>query len=80
MSNSLDPGETAHMSRLFWICAVCKSQLLSPVACSETVKALSMCLRPKRRFVCAEVLRPSQPNGVMSSAVSLPNHTFTGYA
>ena len=25
-----------------------------------------------------EVLRPSQPNGVMSSAVSLPNHTFTG--
>ena len=29
------------------------------------------------RFV---VLRPSQPNGVMSSAVSLPNHTFTGQA
>ena len=28
-------------------------------------------------FVCVEVLRPSQPNGVMSSAVSLPNHTFT---
>ena len=24
-------------------------------------------------FVCVEVLRPSQPNGVMSSAVSLPN-------
>ena len=32
------------------------------------------------RFVCIEVLRPSQPNGVMSSAVSLPNHTFTGQA
>ena len=31
-------------------------------------------------FVCVEVLRPSQPNGVMSSAVSLPNHTFTGLA
>ena len=31
-------------------------------------------------FVCDEVLRPSQPNGVMSSAVSLPNHTFTGQA
>ena len=29
-------------------------------------------------LVCVEVLRPSQPNGVMSSAVSLPNHTFTG--
>ena len=29
-------------------------------------------------FVCVEVLWPSQPNGVMLSAVSLPNHTFTG--
>ena len=31
-------------------------------------------------FVCVEFLRPSQPNRVMSSAVSLPNHTFTGHA
>ena len=31
-------------------------------------------------FVCVEVLRPSQPSGVISSAVSLPNHTFTGQA
>ena len=31
-------------------------------------------------FVCVEVLRPSQPNGAISSAVSLPNHTFTGQA
>ena len=31
-------------------------------------------------FVCVEVLQPSQPNGVMSSAVSLPNHTLTGQA
>ena len=31
-------------------------------------------------FVCVEVLRPSQPNRVMSSAVRLPNHTFTGQA
>ena len=29
---------------------------------------------------CVEVLRPSQPNGVMSSVVSLPKHTFTGQA
>ena len=28
-------------------------------------------------IVCVEILRPSQPNGVMSSAVNLPNHTFT---
>ena len=30
--------------------------------------------------ICVEVLRPSQPNRIMSSAVSLPNHTFTGQA
>ena len=30
--------------------------------------------------VCVEVLRPSQPNRVMSSAISLLNHTFTGQA
>ena len=30
--------------------------------------------------ICVEVLRPSQPNGVMASAVSLPNHMFTGQA
>ena len=29
-------------------------------------------------FVCVEVLWPSQSYGVMSSAVSLPKHTFTG--
>ena len=31
-------------------------------------------------FVCVEVLQPSQSNGVMSSAISLPNHMFTGQA
>ena len=31
-------------------------------------------------FVCFEVLRPSQPNGVMLSTVSLPSHMFTGQA
>ena len=31
-------------------------------------------------FVCVEILWPSQSNGVMSSVVSLPNHTFTGQA
>ena len=32
MSNSVDPDETAHMSGLIWIYAICKSLLLSPVA------------------------------------------------
>ena len=31
-------------------------------------------------FVCIKVLWPSQPNGVMSSTVSLPNHTLTRQA
>ena len=31
-------------------------------------------------FVCVEVLRPSQPNGVMLSAASFTYHTFTGQA
>ena len=43
---------------------------------NETIPfAIQICI-----FVCVEVLRPSQPNWVMSSAVSLPNHTFTGQA
>ena len=31
-------------------------------------------------YVCVEVLQPSQPNGIMSSTISLPNHMFTGQA
>ena len=31
-------------------------------------------------FVCVEILRLNQPNGVMSSAVTLPYRTFTGQA
>ena len=34
----------------------------------------------KSLFGFVEVLRPSQPNGVMSRAVNLPNHTFTTQA
>ena len=34
----------------------------------------------KSWLVSVEVIWPSQPNGVMLSAVSLPNHTFTGQA
>ena len=31
-------------------------------------------------FVCVEVLWPSQSDGVISSSVSLPYHTFSGQA
>ena len=37
MSNSVDPDETAHMSRLIWIYAICKSLLLLPVAVKEFI-------------------------------------------
>ena len=30
----------------------------------------------QKLFVCVELLQPSQLNGVMSSVVSLPNHTY----
>ena len=32
------------------------------------------------KFVCIEVLQPSQSNGVMLSTVSLPYHTLPGQA
>ena len=35
-------------------------------------------LSREMQMFCVEVLRPSQPNGVMSRAVRLTNHTFTG--
>ena len=63
--------------------ASCKSALKPPVVYSmDRSKAvvpvlvlLFVCL-----FLCVEVLRLSQPNWVMSSLVSLPNHTFTEQA
>ena len=51
----------------------CQGKTLSPPDPMRYLSGLAW-------FVCVEVLRPSQPNGVMSSAVSLPNHTFTGQA
>ena len=51
------------------------------ISCIESAKTVNkITLNELVKFVCVEVLRPSQPNGVMSSAVSLPNHTFTGQA
>ena len=46
----------------------------------EKSRNFNLLILQTERFVCVEVLRPRQPNGVMSSAVSLPNHMFTGQA
>ena len=43
---------------------------------SHFTMMMMMMIMTMKLFVCVEVLQPSQPNGVMSSAVSLPNHTF----
>ena len=65
MTNILDPDQTPQNAE----------SDKGPHCLHYVQEFLSVCL-----FVCIEVLRPSQPNGVMSSAVSLPNHTFTGQA
>ena len=64
---------TMHYSRLvgYWVNSFISAQ-------KHIIWVLIRSTLPK--FVCVEVLRRSQPNGVMSSAVSLPKHTFTGQA
>ena len=59
------------------ICMFCHFVLLGQ---RQDKTSLMSYANNKCLFVCVEVLRPSQPNGVMSSGVSLPNHTFTGRA
>ena len=73
-SNSVNTGARV------MVLAYCNSPY-SPLSVSSFIK-LSSILRDllRDKCVCVEVLRHSQPNGVMSSAVSLPNHTFTGQA
>ena len=45
-------------------------------SCLLTLHGLSLFQPSCLYFVCVEVLRPSQPNGVMLNEISLPNHTF----
>ena len=46
----------------------------------QVILATSEQVVSMERFVCVEVLRPSQLSGVLSNAVNLPSHTFTGQA
>ena len=57
-----------------------KTGLLYHTCLFKHVQQKLLALNSDALFVCVEVLRPSQPNGIMSNAVSLPNHTFTGQA
>ena len=54
--------------------------LYKNINCKYLFTASDKALFSTLNFVCVDVLQPSQPNGVMSSMVSLPNHTFTGQA
>ena len=69
---------------LVCVCGVCVCVCACVRACVHACVCWGVrrCWREEGRhgFVCVEVLWPSQPSGVMSSAVSLPNHTFTGQA
>ena len=72
-------------TRPFYYAHESKNSLMSDKQCRARSDAGSTlfaqtCLSKYFGFVCVEVLRPSQPNWVMSSAVSLLNHTFTGQA
>ena len=86
------PDETLRMCRTVWIRTFCAC-LKARFRLTRTMywySILKMCLGVyavgkgpdwlAELFICVEVLRPSQSNGVMSSAISLPNHTFIGQA
>ena len=72
------PGDTfSHGVAKFYnnhsICTFSRDKLLGSVKQAGSNKDGS---HEQFLCVCVEVLRPSQPNGVMSSADSIPNHTF----
>ena len=54
MTNNVDSDETAYMSRLIWIHAVCKSLLLSSAAVKELRHVLPLnLLCSKQRLICS---------------------------
>ena len=57
-----------------------KKNIISLSSAKIAHSTVSVVKRKQHFFVCDEVLQPSRPNGVMSSPVSLPTHTFTGQA
>ena len=69
-ANSVDPDQLA--SDLDLHCLPSSMQIYNSNLDQVTTLA--------ENFVCVEFLWPIQPNGVMLSTVSLPNHTFTGQA
>ena len=71
MTSHSFPGQR---TRIEWHKVTIQSSPVSKTERTHEARQVLMCL------FCVELLRSSQPNGVMSSAASLPNHTFTGQA
>ena len=77
---------------LIWDYTVCKDlsvpilRVITVFLVSDNLKIIDNFIISSQKhnvvglFVCVQVLWPSQPDRVMSSAVSLLNHTFTGQA
>ena len=77
-ANSVDPDQTPHSA--IHKPSINGLNLRLKKGRPYLVQVHWRCSKVHDLFVCVEVLQPSQPNGVMSSAVSLPYHTFTGQA
>ena len=73
LSNIFQPESLLYISVIFFYLFVFSYIRLAP-------RSFLLDQQYNQQFVCVEVLRPSQPNGIMLSAVSLPDHMFTGQA
>ena len=81
------PNHSGHLHSAFWIifawlasdCDILDWHINKVYSNNENHPDLEIELE-MGLFVCVEVLWPSQPNGVMSCTVSLPDHMFTGQA
>ena len=79
MANSADPDQLASSDLVLH----CLQNRVYPGSAGEGLRVIlssyltkHQCLRVN--FVCVEVLWPSQPIGVMFSAVNSPKHSFSG--
>ena len=59
--------------------AILKGKNVFPMG-AKVVKVTKVVIFERYCLFVFEVLQPSQPNGVILSTVSLPNHTFNGQA
>ena len=71
-------SDAAFWVSIIWVCTVCQIPFYGSPDYNGLMKLEMYVCKTLCLYVCVELLQPSQPNGVMSSMVSLPNNTFTG--